>query len=122
MLPFAAILSILTGISGWYYLFYSRAAQRLSGIEEERLNLRRMRLRRIGGAVMLLLAAGLYLGFYAASEQVRPTLFVVVWCAVMILMVLLVLLALLDVRLTYRLRGQRLGQNRGTAVDRNPPP
>jgi hypothetical protein len=122
MLPFAAILSLLTGISGWYYLFHSRAAQRLSGVEDERINLRRIRLRRFGGATMLLLAVGLYLGFYAASDQVRPTLFVGVWCAVMILMVLLVVLAMLDVRLTFKLRNQRLRRRQGTAIDRVPPP
>jgi hypothetical protein len=40
----------------------------------------------------------------------------------MILMVLLVVLAMLDVRLTFKLRNQRLRRRQGTAIDRVPPP
>jgi cytochrome c oxidase assembly factor CtaG len=110
MLPFTAILSLLSGIAGWYYLFYSRAALRLAGIEQDKLNRRRVLLRRVGGGIMLLLAVGLYLGSYAADERLRPTLFVAVWSAVMILILLLVLLAVIDVRLTYRIRRNPPGQ------------
>jgi hypothetical protein len=59
---------------------------------------------------MILLALGLYLGTYAADEHLRPTLFIAVWSAVMILILLLVVLAVLDVRLTYRLRRNPPGQ------------
>lgn len=114
MYPLAAILSILTGIAGWFYLFYSKAAAQLSELEDERLNRRRIRLRRMGGGVMLLLAACIYLGFYAADDRDHPWLFVIVWSAVMILMALLVVLALIDVRLTFRLRDQQLKRKRGT--------
>lgn len=130
MQPLAAILALLTGAAGWYYLFYSKAAQVLTGIEDEKLNRRRIRLRRAGGGVMVALGVGLYLGFYAADADVSPRLFVVVWAAVMILMAALVLLALIDVRLTLRLRDrqrQRLRladptpPQRGSSLDRDRP-
>lgn len=119
--PLAVILALLTGVAGWFYLFYSRAAEGLADVEDERLNRRRARLRRVGGAIMLVLAVGLYVGFNAADEQVRPTLFVGVWSAVMILMLVLVGLALVDVRLTARLRKQRLRRNRDPSRDQNRP-
>jgi UDP-N-acetylmuramyl pentapeptide phosphotransferase/UDP-N-acetylglucosamine-1-phosphate transferase len=115
-----AILALLTGVAGWFYLFYSRAAQGLSGIEQERLNRRRIRLRRIGGLVMLLLAAGFYLGFYGFEPERRPRAFVGVWMAVIVLLGVLVLLALIDVRLTLRIRDSR--RHQGLPVDRTPPP
>jgi hypothetical protein len=121
MNPLAAILSILTGVAGWYYLFFSKAADQLADLEDQRLNRRRNRLRRVGGGVMLLLAVGLYVGFYAADDRTNPWLFVIVWSAVMILIVLLVVLALLDVRLTYRLRANRLRLKKGNLLDRDGP-
>lgn len=98
------ILAFLTAAAGWYYLFYSRAAENLAGLEAERLNRKRARLRRIGGAVMLLLGVGLYLGFRAADSDNRPVAFVVIWLIDLALMAVLVVLALFDVRLTARLR------------------
>ena len=121
MNPLATILSVLTGVAGWYYLFYSKAADQLADLEDQRLNRRRIRLRRIGGGVMLGLAVGLYVGFYAADERAHPWLFVIVWSAVMILIAMLVVLALLDVRLTYRLRTHRLRAKRGNLLDRDGP-
>lgn len=116
------LLALLTGVSGWYYLFYSKAAQNLAGVEEDATNRRRVRLRRVGGGVMLALAIALYLGFAAAeSDRVQPRLFLAVWSAVMILLATLVLLALIDVWLTVRLRRRRLLRNRGSSLDRIPP-
>ena len=121
MSPLPAILALLTGVAGWFYLFYSRAALGLAGIEQERLNRRRIRLRRFGGLVMLLLAVGFYLGFYGFAPEQRPRTFVGVWLAVMVLLGMLVLLAMIDVRLTLRIRGSRRRQQ-GLSVDRSPPP
>jgi UDP-N-acetylmuramyl pentapeptide phosphotransferase/UDP-N-acetylglucosamine-1-phosphate transferase len=121
MSPLPAILALLTGVAGWFYLFYSRAAQGLSGIEQERWNRRRIGLRRIGGVVMLLLAVGFYLGFYGFEPERRPRTFLGVWLGVIVLLGVLVLLALIDVRLTLRIRGSRREQQ-GFPVDRTPPP
>ena len=109
------ILALLTGVAGWFYLFYSRAAQGLAVLEEQNLNRRRIRLRRVGGLVMLLLAVGFYLGFYAADPQTHPRVFVGVWLGVMGLLAAIVLLALVDVRLTVKLRMRRNRRMRGTS-------
>src|SRR2546421_1988172 len=62
-----AAFSLLVLAAGWYYLFYSPAAHRLSGIEQPHLNALRIRLRRANGVVMMLLAVA----FYAACETVN---------------------------------------------------
>jgi hypothetical protein len=103
----AGIFALLTGASGWFYLFYSRAAQRLAGIEEQRLNDRRIALRRVGGVVMLLLAGFFFAGFYAFDDPPsRPALFVSVWLAVFALLIAVVVLAMIDLRLTRKLRSR----------------
>ena len=102
-----AILSLLTGVAGWFYMFYSRAAQRLGAVEEQRLNNRRIRLRRVGGGVMLSLAALMYVGWYAVGLD-QPRLFAGVWLMVFVLLATLSLLALIDMRLTLRLRRRQL--------------
>ena len=107
-----AILSLLTGVAGWFYMFYSKAAEGLSQVEDQRLNNHRIRLRRVGGAVMLLLAALMYIGWYAVSLD-PPTLAAAgVWLAVLVLLALLSVLAMVDMRLTMRLRHRRLAAAR----------
>ncbi len=100
------VLCALITISGWHYLFYSRAAHRLDGIEQESANLGRIRLRRINGFVMLLLGFLMFAGFYTV-DQTRPTAFVIVWFSVFLLLMLIVILAVLDVRMTLRLGNRR---------------
>ena len=116
-----AILSLLTGIAGWFYLFYSKAAHGLGAVEEQRLNARRIRLRRLGGTVMLGLAVLMYVGWYAVSLD-PPTLAAAgVWLAVLVLLGMLSLLALVDMRLTARLRHRRLTAQRAAGADRELP-
>lgn len=101
----AGIFALLTGAAGWYYLFYSRAAHRLSGIEDERLNARRVRLRRVGGVAMLLLGAFFFAGSYGFDDpRQTPGAFLGVWITVLALLIVIVVLAMIDVRLTHRLR------------------
>ena len=103
----AGIFALLTGASGWFYLFYSRAAQRLSGIEEQRLNDRRVALRRVGGVVMLLLAGLFFTGVYALDDpRWAPLPLVFVWLAVFALLIAVVVLAMIDLRLTRKLRSR----------------
>jgi hypothetical protein len=105
------ILSLLIAIAGWHYMFYSRAAQRLArqsgGLEDDRSNRQRIRLRRLNGLVMLMLAVAIFAGTYTADEKTTPNAFVLVWSAAMLLILLLVILALFDVVLTARLRRDR---------------
>jgi hypothetical protein len=111
MLILAGIFSLLVAAAGWYYMFYSRAAQKLSGIEGTRANRRRVLLRRINGFTMCALAVVMYIGVAALArldEQGRPhpdiKLFVGMMAALLILIIALLVLGLMDIRLTHDLR------------------
>lgn len=102
------IFSLLVAIAGWYYMFYSRAAARLSGIENDELNRQRIRLRRVGGFFMLLLAAFFFAGFHSFDLSRPPTTaFFFVWLIVFLLLGTILLLGLIDLRLTLKLRRSR---------------
>ena len=101
-----AIFSLLVAAAGWFYMFYSRAAHNLTGLENDALNLRRIRLRRVGGFIMFCLAIAFFVGFQPYVESSRGT-FVGVWGLVMILLLAIVVLGLVDLRLTWQLRKRR---------------
>ena len=103
----AAILALLIGVAGWYYLFYSKAAVRLEAIEGIAINQRRQRLRRINGLVMLLLAGSFYAGIFTVNPDQTPQAFVAVWLSVLLLLLVIVVLAVADLRLTTKLRGKQ---------------
>jgi UDP-N-acetylmuramyl pentapeptide phosphotransferase/UDP-N-acetylglucosamine-1-phosphate transferase len=105
------ILSLLIAIAGWYYLFNSRAAANLQGVESDSRNRRRVRLRRAGGTAMLLLAVGLLVGFNTVDAGQSPHAYLLVWTAVMILLMIVVILALIDLRMTLKLRRNREGKD-----------
>src|SRR5687767_7957164 len=109
MQPLPAIFALLTGVAGWYYLFYSKAAQRLEGIEEQRLNQKRVRLRRTGGVMMLLLAVLFFAGFNTVRVEDAPAAFVAIWLGVMVLLGAIAVLALMDLRLTHQIRLRSAG-------------
>ena len=105
----SAIFSLLVAIAGWHYLFYSTAATQLVGIEEQRLNRKRVRLRRLGGVCMLALGGCFFAGFWAFDLNDlhgRADAFAIVWLAVGVLILTIVVLALIDLTLTARLRRQ----------------
>jgi UDP-N-acetylmuramyl pentapeptide phosphotransferase/UDP-N-acetylglucosamine-1-phosphate transferase len=109
----AGIVALLTSAAGWYYLFYSRAAQHLEGVEEQAMNARRVRMRRVGGVAMLLLGAFLYAGSYPFGDPAEtPAAFVAAWMTVFALLIAIVILAWIDVRLTRRMRERRLKRQR----------
>jgi drug/metabolite transporter (DMT)-like permease len=98
------IFALLVGIAGWFYLFYSRAAQNLGPFEDPQLNRLRIRLRRTNGIVMLALAACFYAAYYGVEEQ---RTFVIIFMTILMLLMAAVILALVDVRLTRKLRRRR---------------
>jgi UDP-N-acetylmuramyl pentapeptide phosphotransferase/UDP-N-acetylglucosamine-1-phosphate transferase len=98
-----AIFSLLVAAAGWFHIFYSRAATNLSPIEQAETNRLRIRLRRIGGVVMILLAVSFYLGF-AAIERHNAIPAIGLMLTVVVLMVVIVALGLVDLRLTKKLR------------------
>lgn len=99
-----AIFALLVAAVGWYYLFYSRAAARLEGVEDDRANRLRGVLRRTNGIIMLLMAVGIAVATYRFDMERMPTQFGLTWMAVMLLLLISVVLALIDMRLTLRLR------------------
>ena len=99
--------SLLILAAGWYYLFYSPAARNLAGIENPRRNALRIRLRRINGLLMMLLAISFYGALRAIDrQQASPMMAVWVFAVPLLLMAILVL-ALVDLRLTQRMRDDR---------------
>jgi drug/metabolite transporter (DMT)-like permease len=101
------IFSLMVAAFGWYYMFYSRGATNLSGIERQDINRKRHRLRQVGGLVMMLLAIGMYAGFNSVDPQVSPSPFVMIWLGVFVLLLITVILAMIDLRLTWKLRQRR---------------
>jgi len=101
-----AMLALLIGVAGWFYLFYSRATTNLSVLEDQRRNNRRAALRRFGAVVMLALAVLIAVGAYGYDLELdrQPVSFYVLWLVVIALLMLIVVLALIDVRLTVKLR------------------
>lgn len=104
----STVLALLIGIAGWHYLFYSQAAERLAAVEARRLNRVRVGLRRVGGAVLLLLAPVFFAGLNTVDPGENPEAFVAIWVIVALLLAVNMLLALADVGLTWMLRRQRL--------------
>ena len=101
----AGILALLIAAAGWYYMFYSRAAQNLSAIEGGDVNRRRVILRRINGFLMCALAVVFYIGVAALARR-DIKLFAGMMFAVLALMAALLVFGLIDLRLTHALRKQ----------------
>ena len=112
MRTLSAIFALLIAAIGWYYLFYSRAADRLEGVEEARTNRLRGMLRRTNAIIMLLIAVGIAVATYRFDMERMPTQFGLTWLAVMMLLFVSVVLALIDVRLTLKLRRTLRERNR----------
>ena len=101
---FCAIFSLFIAAAGWYYMFYSRAADRLSGIEANNINAMRVWLRKINGLLMFLLAIFFFAGFFAVDLDHPTRKAAYVWLTVCFLVLALLALGLVDLRLTWRLR------------------
>jgi len=102
-----AIFALLAGAAGWYYLLYSKAAHALRSIEGERVNNQRLRLRRLNGLMMLLLAVAFFAGFRTVDEKRSPIAFLLVWLAALLLLAIIVVLAMVDLRLTMKIRNRQ---------------
>jgi len=100
----AALFALIVATAGWFYMFYSRAAQKLGGVEGAATNLQRVRLRRVNGFMMFLLAVGIFAGVWTFDWRLSPLPFMLIWVGVFVLLFVMVVLALLDLRLTAKLR------------------
>ena len=104
---FCAIFSLFIAAAGWYYMFYSRAANRLCGIEDAHINAIRVWLRKVNGLLMFLLAICFFSGFFAVDLEHPTRMTAIVWLAVCGLVLALLLLGLVDIRLTWRLKNSQ---------------
>ena len=111
-----SIFSLLVGAAGWYYMFYSRAALKLSCVEGEQRNRLRQRCRQANGFVMFCLAVALYAGFNTADPHTSAQTFISVWLGVFVMLLIIVLLAMVDLRLTWQLRHGRRKPPQGFPV------
>jgi Na+/H+ antiporter NhaD/arsenite permease-like protein len=100
----ADMFSLLAAVAGWFYLFYSKAATQLAGIESQRQNIWRHRFRRLNGLLMFLLAIGFFAGFNSVDEEHDPKSFFLIWSGVMLVLLLVTALVFVDIRLTWKLR------------------
>jgi len=108
-----AIFALLVGAIGWYYLFFSQAANRLGSIEEQRTNRLRGLLRRINAILMLLIALGIAFATYKFEDRRGfENAYILTWFIVMMLLLAVVILGLIDVRLTWKLRRTLRDRNR----------
>jgi hypothetical protein len=114
MRTLSAIFALLIAAVGWYYLFYSRASERLEGIEDDRVNRLRGMLRRTNAIIMMLIAVGIATATYRFDMERMPREFGLTWLAVMTLLFVSVVLALIDVRLTFKLRRTLRERNRSS--------
>jgi hypothetical protein len=99
-----AVFALFVATVGWYYMFYSTAAVKLGEVEPHPLNVLRIRLRRVGGFFMLLLAVCFFALFFTVDLS-RPTYSAFfVFLATFLVLGTIVVLALIDLRLTWKLR------------------
>ena|SRR3954452_25307084 len=104
---FRDVFCLLVAAAGWYYMFYSRGATNLQGLEAADYNRRRQRYRQVNGFVMVLLGAAMFAGFHTVDAATSAQAFLLVWMSVFVLLFTIVLLAMVDLRLTWRLRQRR---------------
>ena len=109
-------LCLMIAAAGWYYLFYSRAAQRLSAIEAADANRWRVLLRRTNGLLMLALAGAVYIAAASQIPDKSPALAGGLLLGIVLLLGLCVLLGWIDIRMTMNLRNRR----RDKKDDENP--
>ena len=99
-----AIFSLVVAAAGWFYILHASRALALKGFETDRDNRLRIRLRRIGGGLMILLAVAFYVGYVFASQPERRLIALVCIMLVMVLLPVILFLAYVDLRLTRKMR------------------
>jgi hypothetical protein len=100
----SGLLALSVAATGWYYLFHSRAALGLAGVEGDAINLLRARLRRVGGFFLLVLGVLFFAGFFAVDQEHPTPAYLAVWLGVFLVVLIILVLAMVDLRLTLRLR------------------
>jgi hypothetical protein len=100
------VVALACGVAGWFYLFYSKAAAKLAGVESARQNSVRIILRRVCAAALVLLGAAFFAGFNI-DEHRNPGAYLGVWAAALLLLLVITILVAADLGLTLKLRRRR---------------
>ena len=99
------LCSLVCAAAGWYYLLHAGGAEKLGDFERPADNRLRIRLRRWGGAGMVVIAIAFYAGMRIASYgNANPVAVALCLAAVVILLPIVVFLAYVDLRLTRKMR------------------
>ena len=103
------VFALLCAAAGWYYLLHAGGASRLERLERPSDNRLRIRLRRWGGAGMVLIGVAFYVAFRIADQQAQdrhgsPVLVALCLFAIVLLLPLVLFLAWVDIRLTRKMR------------------
>ncbi|MGE5608650.1 MAG: hypothetical protein ACM359_05325 [Bacillota bacterium] len=98
-----SVFALLVAAAGWHYMFYSRAASQLASAEGNAINRWRLRFRRVGGAILFLLAVCFFAGFHAVDPDYPTRAFVLIWISVILLLATIIALGIMDLILTLRL-------------------
>ena len=93
---------VLAAVGGWY-VFMSKAATDLAGIEAKRRNRQRVKLRRLNGVVIVLMSGALFV-LLAAADRRDPNLAIWGMLLMCVLLTTSLALAVRDIRLTRQLR------------------
>lgn len=98
------IFSILVAAAGWFYILHAARACSLKGFETDRDNRLRIRLRRIGGILMIVLAICFYFAYHLAGDPGRQWIALFCVTLVLVLLPIILFLAYVDLRLTLKMR------------------
>jgi len=99
-----AIFALLCGAAGWFYFLHASRAARLAHIEDARNNVLRIRLRRIGGILMFVLAVAFYASYALSQQRGHPVLVLTCMTVTLLLLPVILFLAWVDLRLTRKMR------------------
>ena len=102
-----SIFSLICAAIGWYYLLHAQSAAQLGGLENERENRLRMRLRRAGGIGILVISLAFYLSFIAVNHHGNPYVVLAGLTIIVLTLPAILFLAWVDIRLTRRLRDRQ---------------
>lgn len=106
-----AVLAFLCAGAGWYYVLHAGSAEKLGEFERPADNRLRIRLRRWGGAALVVIGVAFYIGLYIADRRGNPVAIVLCLGSVVLLLPVVIFLAYVDLRLTRKMReAQRSGR------------
>ena len=98
------IFSLLCAAAGWYYLMHAGSAAKLGEYERPADNQLRIRLRRWGGILLVVIAVAFYIGFRIADQHGNPISVMMCLLIVCLLLPVVLFLAFVDLRLTRKMR------------------